>query len=126
MIFILSLFILTTSCGDIKNRIKIKNTEWWIDKGIKGAKSFNTLNNHTREWDQSTWDKNRFGYACGAPEAIGEILSEIEQFCNTFENCDYETQNAVNAIVRRYNYVNQIMNSQYTPLKEVNLINQSN
>ena len=122
MTIILALFICTTSCGDIKNTIKIRNTEWWVDKGSLGAKSFNTLNSRTREQDKTTWDHSRFGMVCGAPASIGEILSEIEQFCNTFNNCDYETQEKINLLIYKMNYISLKAKSQYAPLKEVKLI----
>ena len=120
MMIILSLFTFTTSCGDIKNTIKIRNIEWWVDKGGLGAKSFNTLNSNSRTKDKTTWDRDRFGMVCGAPPSIGELLSEIEQFCNTFNNCDYETQQNVNLLIKKINYITIKAKSPYEPLREVN------
>lgn len=94
--------------------IKIKNQEWFGDKGKEGAVAFNTLGGKTkRVIPKSTWDSikvgrdTRFGKLCTDSTTFADIKKNIINLCKATNRCSFEVKKKVDAFFKNVESVNK-------------------
>lgn len=82
----LSASVLLLSCTDVH----IQDHEWCGDMGVLGASCFHTLSEKTRDIDKDTWDVERLGKLCTAPESFANLKAAILKLCDETQRCTLE------------------------------------
>lgn len=76
-------------------RVTIKDEIIYGDEGSQGAVYFNFLTATKGHLSKSEWDAKRLGMACISTDSLADWKAEIEKLCSYSDDCDYDTQEAI-------------------------------
>lgn len=92
------LFVSTSlSCS----HVKVKNFEFWADKGQRGAVNGWINGGPDRSLNKLQWDKARFGMACTEVSNLTMLLGVVKKLCFDTGRCTYEEYKQLEARVMR-------------------------
>lgn len=86
------------------SKVEIKDIPLYWDAGDSGAVQTQLLSDLVREVDKSTWDQQRFGYACLSQDDFAWLKSALEKACAASKvACGPEEKKALKEFSRRSN-----------------------